>query len=252
MESDVVLRSAHPDDADRAADLAAAKRVEYARYSPIFWRPAKGAREKHLAFLRHCITSEDYVSSVAERGGEVVGVIMANHRNAPPPFHLDSEPTWFVDDFFVAQPEMWPSAGVGLLAHIADKARAHGAVRVIVVTAQRDEPKRSFLRGVGYSLAATWWVHSLTLSDAPIPPQEDVHALVAPAPPVYDPGGPVALALSLGAQPAARRIATFDAWAAASQAVLAIVPARVDDAPLAEALAEQGYTVASEWYAREV
>ncbi len=251
MEPDVALRQAHPDDAECAADFAEVKRAEYARYSPIFWRPAEGAREKHLPFLRHCMANDDYAASVAERGGEEVGVILANRRGAPPPFHADPEPTWFVDDFFVAQPDLWPTMGAALLARIADEAQAHGAARVIVVTAQRDEPKRSFLRSMGYTLAATWWVHPLTPTDQPIPAPTDIQAIIAPAPSVYDPGGLVALARSLGAQPATR-VEQFDAWAAASQAVLAVIAARAGDAELAEVLAAQGYTAASEWYVRTV
>lgn len=125
---------------------------------------------------------------------------------------------------------------------------------MVVVVAQRDEPKRALLRSAGYTLAAAWWVRPLapiaapTDSSAPEAP-EGIEAVVAPAPPVYNPGGPVALALSLGDAPAAQ-VARFDAWAAASGAALAVIPARVADVALVEALARAGYTVASEWYVR--
>lgn len=255
MPPAIVIRPARPDDAEAAAAFAEVKRAEYARYSPVFWRPAADARAKHQPFLRFCIQSDQFVAftaeAAAESGDAVVGVALANRQGAPAPFRADPEPTWFVDDFFVADSALWPTAGMALLESIQQAASANGAARVIVVVAQRDAPKRALLRSAGYALAAAWWVRPLTTAGAPasLPAPEGIEALVAPAPPVYDPGGPVALALALGDAPAAQ-VARFDQWAAASGATLAVIPARVADVALGEALARAGYTVASEWYAR--
>jgi predicted N-acetyltransferase YhbS len=251
MGAELVIRMAQPADADLAADLAAMKRAEYERYSPIFWRRAANGRERHLPFLRQCIASDTYSAFIAERGGVVVGVILASHRGAPPPFHADPEPTWFVDDFYLAPSERWKHTGAALLAAVAAEAHASGAARVIVVGAQRDTTKRSFLLNAGYDLAAAWWVHAITPTNMPAPELAGIQAIVAPAPPVYDPGGPVALALSLGAEPAAS-VPRFDTWAAASQATLAVIPARTGDVALDTAQMTQGYTVASEWFVRAV
>ncbi len=245
------MRLARPADADFAANFAEIKRAEYAGFSPIFWRPAADARAKHLPFLSHCLQSDDYAAftAVTEDTGDTLGVILANRHGAPPPFRDDPEPTWFVDDFYLAPTERWESAGVALLDAVTEAARAGGASRIVVVGAQRDLPKRTFLLGAGYTVAAAWWVHPVTPTRVPLPGSADMQAIVTPAPAVYDPGGPTALALSLGATPATQ-VALFDAWAAASNAVLAIVPARSSDAGLAQALAAHGYTVASEWYVR--
>lgn len=247
MEATLVVRVGRPDDADIAADFAAEKRAEYEEYSPVFWRRAADGREKHQPFLRQCIGSNDYAAFTAERGNAIGGVILGNRRGAPPPFHTDSEPTWFVDDFYVARPELWETVGKALLDRLTEEASSNGAERLVAVGAHRDTPKRSFLLDAGWAVAAAWWVHPVEPTHAPLPRLTSVQALVGPAPPVYEPGGPTALALSLGEVPATA-VSLFGRWAAASNAVLAIVPARSSDRALADELEAQRYTVASEWF----
>ncbi|HET9110360.1 MAG TPA: hypothetical protein VFN78_06015 [Ktedonobacterales bacterium] len=253
----VVVRAAREDDADITACLAATKRAEYEVYSPVFWRRAADDRGRHLPFLRSCLRDPMYLSFTAESGGEPLGIILGKRGAAPPPFQRDPEPTCFVDDFFVARPSLWASVGGALLAEVAEAAHAQGAARVIVVTAQRDIPKRTFLLDEGYSLAAAWWVHPIAQGSAAISipagaeEGEGIEAVVASPPPVYDPGGPVALALSLGDTPAAQ-VARFGHWVVASHAALAIVPVRVADLALAEELAAHGYEIASEWFVRSL
>jgi RimJ/RimL family protein N-acetyltransferase len=254
---DLIVRPARPDDAAPAAAWAEAKRAEYARYSPVFWRPAADARAKHQPFLRFCIQDGDFAAFSAEAGGALVGVALANHRGAPAPFRAEQAPTWFVDDFYVADAAHWPTAGLALLMAVGEAAGAAGAARVVVVVAQRDEPKRALLRSAGYTLEAAWWTHPLAPMAAPFaftpPAPEGIAAVVAPAPPVYDPDGLVALALALDNSPCeapAAQVARFGEWATNCGAVLAVVPARTADVALGEALASGGYTVASEWYVR--
>lgn len=256
MPAEILIRPARPEDAEIAAAWAEAKRAEYARYSPIFWRPAADARAKHQPFLRFCLEDAAYDAYAAEAGAALVGMALASRRGAPAPFRADPQPTWFVDDFYVADAALWPTVGRALLAAVEGAARAAGTERVVVVVAQRDEPKRALLRAAGYALEAAWWAHPLaptaTATSAATPPApEGIEAVVAPAPPVYDPGGPVALALALGESSAAQ-VVRFGEWAASCGAVLAVVPARTADAALGEALASGGYTVASEWYTREM
>jgi GNAT superfamily N-acetyltransferase len=243
----MVIDAARADDAPQAADLAAAKRAEYERYSPVFWRVADGARERHEPFLAQCIESGAFTSFAARDGDELRGIVIASHRAFPPPFRDDPEPTWLVDDFFVRSPASWPTVGAALLARVEDAAAAGGAERVVVVAARRDEPKTSFLRARAYELAAEWWVHAVVPKPEEPKPLGRVRAVVGPAPPVYDPGGLTALALAL---PDPDDVAAFERWASASSAVLAIVPLRTPDAALAEALSRRGYDVASQWFAR--
>ena len=239
---DLTVRLASSEDADAAADLAEKRRAEYEPYSPVFWRPADGARERHRPFLAHCIESERFLALAAERSGGLAGIALASRHGAPPPFHADAEPTWFVDDFFVAD-GAWTDVGRPLLEAIA--AEAAGA-RLVVVSAHADRPKSGLLEELGFRCAASWWVLPVDPApgDAILP--DGVQAVTGPAPPVYDPGGPTALALTVG--PA--DVAAYVDWTVASGAVLAIVAARTEDAALADALAAAGFKAASAWYVR--
>lgn len=249
MASELRIRPASLADADTAADFAVVKRAEYERYSPVFWRRAADARAKHQPFLAHCIRSTGFASFAAERDAEVLGVIIANTRGGPPPFAGDAAASWFVDDFFVADASLWRTAGRALLDRVAEEAVADGAARLIVVCARQDAEKRSFLVDAGYDTAAFWWVRSLAPTNSLAQDLEGVEAIVGPAPPVYDPGGPVALATS---RVEADAVSAFSDWAAASGAVLAIVPARTTDTSLANALEAGGYDAASEWLVQQL
>lgn len=229
-------------DAHAAADLAEAKRTEYAAYSPVFWRPAEDARDRHLPFLAHCIESERFLALAAEQSGAVVGIALTSLSGAPPPFHADPEPTWFLDDFFVAG-GAWAEVGGPLLERIAAEAK-----RLVVVAAHADRAKCALLEALGFACAASWWVLPVEPAPGEPPPLDGIDAVTGPAPPVYDPGGPTALATRVEPGDAAGLVATFTRWSAASGAVLAIVAARSADAELADALATTGFSRASDWY----
>jgi hypothetical protein len=240
----VIVRRALAADAEAAADLAEAKRAEYAAYSPVFWRPAAGARERHRPFLAHCIENDRFLALAAEDAGELAGLVLAGKHGAPPPFHADAEPTWFVDDFLVAGGD-WDGAGALLLERVAGEA---GGARLVVVTAHADRPKCAFLEARGFACAASWWVLPVDAEPGdPVLP-DGAEAVTGPAPPVYDPGGLTALALRLDP----RHVADFVAWTVASDAVLAIVAARESDTSLAAALAAAGFARASAWYVRGI
>ena len=108
---------------------------------------------------------------------------------------------------------------------------------MVVLTARRDAPKRAMLAGAGYERGASWWVHPVPAVEGELPTLLHTDAVVGPAPPVYDPGGPTALALEMR-DPA--DISAFDHWASASNAILAIVPARSSQPELENALAAGG------------
>ncbi len=249
----VAVRRARIDDAGIIADFADLRRHAYPAYSPVFWRPAPGARTHHLPFLQACLADGCHSAFVAEAAEGVVGAAVANYRVGVPPFTRDLEASgiasWLVDDFYVASQDLWRTAGGALLDSVAAAARSSGQNRLIVVSAERDAPKNAMLRDRGFRQAAAWWVRPLELPTNPVPAEgEPLPMLVGPAPPVYDPGGPVALALDTTPPFAMDR---FERQAAAAEAVLAVVPVRMADRTLAEGLAAAGYAVASVWWARE-
>ena len=131
------------------------------------------------------------------------------------------------------------------------RARSADQNALRVVTARRDEPKRQMLIEPGLAPAARWWVKELTPT-APAQPYGpitlvDIEAQLVPAPPVYDPGGPVCL---LGALDSAKAAVAAER-AAAAGAVLAIVQREGDGTPVPAAdplLEAAGYHNPAEFY----
>lgn len=190
-----------------AAQLMEERRERYARLSPVFWRPATGVADAHRQFMR----------ATAGRDGAVA--IRTDHG-----FLLSTpqDRRCVVDDFAVDADHRWETDGRALLRAAWEQARSPDQPVLRAVTARGDEPKRELLAGLGLVVTARWWVKELApTSRAEWGPVvlDGVEAVLVPAPPVYDPGGPVCL---LGdVEPArAARAATA---AARRGAVLAIV-----------------------------
>jgi hypothetical protein len=228
-----VVNEMRVEDAAWAAGLLELQRREYERYSPVFWRPAEGARTLHERFLRRQIASD---ATVALRTPE--GFIICECR----------PDEGFVDDFTLAPPRRWNEDGATLLLAAAEKL-AEGGIGVLrVVTAHNDRAKVDLLRDLSLSLAEQWWVHELLPAGLPAPPGRvsgrGFAGLLTQAPPVYAPGGPLFLADRPDDPGAVSLIAH---QATEHGAVLAIIPAAPDTAVAAE-LRRRGWTVASDWY----
>jgi hypothetical protein len=196
------------EDFDWAAELLDRRRRAYEAYSPVFWRPAQGIAAAHAAFLRTTAARPDAVA-LRTAGGFAVSIA--------------HEGRCFVDDFAVEEPELWATEGRDLLLATWAAARSDEQATLRVVTARRDEPKRDLLVELGLTVAARWWVKELEPASAasawgPVT-LEGAPALIMPAPPVYDPGGPVCLLGDIASDQAGAAAAA----AASLGAVLAIV-----------------------------
>jgi GNAT superfamily N-acetyltransferase len=190
-----------------------------------------------------------FIVLVHEAGGRIDGFIVARFGSAPPPFGQGS--LFHVDDFALADATSWPTVGRALLSEVIRRAQRAGIQTGIVVTgpASVDEPKAAFLAGFGMRVEAEWRVKPLAPASGEKPAKEGFDAAIGPAPPVYDPGGLTALALRIDYPEAVGR---FEKFAAASEAVVAIVPLRTSDERLRAELDRRGFVVGSEWYAGPV
>lgn len=238
------VRDASVTDVPAMANLAARKRRQYRDHAAPFQRPAANATEVHEAFLPKLLAWPAFQVLVHESAGVVDGFIVGRFGSAPPPF--GAGPLVHVDDFAVEEPDDWGSVGRSLLTALTRRAVEADIDTAIVVSGPRsvDPAKVAFL-SEWLSVTAEWWVKPLEPSEAPLPEQAGFEAIVGPAPPVYDPGGLTALLLEID-DPS--RVATFEEYAAAAGAVIAIVPTFVTRTELREELRARSYGIASEWY----
>jgi hypothetical protein len=244
--------SAHPgpqemtaDDALWAAGLMERRRQVYAAYSPVFWRPRPGVTGLHARFLGRQLASPGYLALRTEHG-----FLIGQRRGQEA----------FVDDFAVDETTRWDGDGAALLLAAWRRWAADGLDAVRVVTAHADQDKCAMLATLSLELAEQWWVRELRGSPddqatlaargtQPTPAGPVAGAgfsgLLGPAPPVYDPGGPVLLLSDLadGAD-----LASVGREAAGMGAVLLIVPAAPASARAAAIARSPGWTIASDWY----
>ena len=148
-------------DLEQLLQIAAAHRQEYATYQPQFWRPATDAVDRQRAFFASLIDKDDTFVGVAREDENVHGFAVARTVVAPPVYDPGGL-TCAVDDFVVADPTEWPTAGPLLLGAVRAWGFERGATQLIVVVAHLDQPKRAFLKTAQLDIASEWWV-------APIP-----------------------------------------------------------------------------------
>jgi hypothetical protein len=244
----IPVREMTPDDAAWAAALMERRRQVYAGYSPVFWRPRPGVTGLHARFLSRQLDAPGYLALRTDHG-----FLIGQRR--------DREA--FVDDFAVDETATWDGDGAALLRTAWHRWAADGLDAVRVVTAHTDEDKCAMLATFSLDLAEQWWVRELRASPddqatsaargtqptQPIPTGPVTGAgfsgLLGPAPPVYDPGGPI---LFLGNLADGTGLADVEREAAGMGAVLLIVPAAPASARAAAVARSPGWTVASDWY----
>jgi len=151
------IRAAAPADVAGMAALAGLRREQYARYQPLFWRPAVGALDKQQPYLARLVGEDKVITLVSEEAGQLTGFLIAT-LTAAPAVYDPGGPTCQIDDFVVAAADRWPTTGTRLLRAGLAEAGLRGAVQSVVVTAHLDEPKRQALRACGLEPASEWWV----------------------------------------------------------------------------------------------
>lgn len=137
--------------------LADQKRREYAPHAPVFQRPAANAPEIHKPWFTKLVEENGQGVFVHENDqGNVDGFAIVSIGPAPPvydPGGLSS----LMDDFTVAAPDLWETAGAALLASARAWAKSHGAVQLVVVCGPHDESKRAVLQTAGLYVASEWF-----------------------------------------------------------------------------------------------
>jgi hypothetical protein len=151
------IRPAVQPDVAAMTTLATIRREQYARYQPLFWRPAVGAKDKQRAYLASLVASDEVITLVSDDAGQVTGFLIATLTPAPPVYDPGGL-TCQIDDFVVARAAKWPTTGAELLRSGLAEAGRRGAVQAVVVTGHLDQPKREALHACGLEIASEWWV----------------------------------------------------------------------------------------------
>lgn len=155
------IREAMAADVPKLAALADAKRREYATYSPIFWRPAPDAKEKHAPFLEQLVCEDKSFVFVSEQEGFIAGFITGRLLPAPP-VYAPGGPVCLIDDFVVADPERWLDLGAALFGRLEEAALAAGATLTVTVCGAADRKKLAMIEELGATPTSHWCVKALS------------------------------------------------------------------------------------------
>jgi hypothetical protein len=155
-----IVRPAAEADIPAMVAILETKRLEYQSYEPVFWNKAANSAEIQAGFFGFLLTKENTHPFVADRHGEVLGFLIASLTPAPPIVEPGG-PTYTIDDFHVARPELWDTVGELLLNAAMARGREQGWRQIIVVCPHRERPKAAFLAGKDLSLTTEWWTKTL-------------------------------------------------------------------------------------------
>lgn len=158
VESDsLVVALATTSDVAAMASLAAARRLDYAKAQPTFWKIADDALERHTGFLTALVESADVVVLVARQRERVVGFAVGS-LVASPPVYDPGGLTGLVDDFVLDESANWLEVGRALFVEVRRQLAARGAVQIVVVCGHHDAAKLEALTEFGLSRASEWLV----------------------------------------------------------------------------------------------
>lgn len=218
------------DDVDWVLDLTRARREALAPHAPRFWNPAPDAAARHRAFLAHLVEDPATLTLRTDHG---FAIAMPGERRR------------LVDDMVVA-PEAWSTEGEALLRAVLDDGRP-----VRLVAPAHEPERRAAAELLGMALVEVWWHRDLPVAQVRGESEriqlttDGAAGRLVPAPPVYDPGGPVLLVTDVATAPA---LAAIEAEAAGRGATVSVVTQAPEDLVREALLVGAGHRVTTYFF----
>ena len=220
------------DDLDWVTGLAAARRARLTPFAPRFWNSSTDARAVHAEFLGRLIGLPD-VMAVRSEHGFLFGLPRRGQ------LLVDD---MLVDDMVLTDDAHWTDEGTALLRH-AVRATYPAALRFVCPVPER--PRADAARAVGLTVAESWWHRDLDRQPSAAAAELGEDCRLVPAPPVYDPGGPVLL---VSAVSDASALTLAEQAAAALGASVSVVSQDPADDALATLLTKAGYRQTTDYF----
>lgn len=156
------VRLATSSDLPSMVELSRQKRHDYARYQPIFWRPAEDGDQKQLGFFGWLLQQQGPLLFVSEAPDESLNgflIALPTERLAmkDPAFRLTNG--LHIDDFTVAEDDLWATAGRELLlaAVTAHQRRVGDNAAINVISGTHDLAKRNLLERDAHMRSLFTW-----------------------------------------------------------------------------------------------
>lgn len=152
----MLVRDARWSDVNAIVALIQQRRRQLESFDPRFWRPAEHAAAHTRRFYRWLMLTGRGTFLLAEAEGKIVAFLTARRVKAPPVYDPGGT-TILVDDFCVAAPELWSSAGDLLLQALRSRGRQRGWAQMIVAAPAADHAGLEFLQRHELTHTSSWW-----------------------------------------------------------------------------------------------
>jgi hypothetical protein len=149
------VRQATVDDVAAMVQLSEEERVERERMDPEFFRKAERSVDAQTAYFKWLLPQNHVIAVVHETANGIDGFAIATMITAPPVLDPGGQ-TVLIDDFRVANPQLWESVGTHLFDAVESEGRKRSAVGIVSICAHKNESKRRFLSRLGLRIVSEW------------------------------------------------------------------------------------------------
>ncbi len=132
--------------------LSYAKRLEYSKHQPLFWKMAENSNEIQEKWFEEELQNQNTISLCdSQKRGFIIGNLIT------PPEVYDAGLTLMIDDFCVQAPHLWQTVGRDLLEECVKSGKEKGAKQILCVCGDLDTEKYKLLENLNLTVASRWY-----------------------------------------------------------------------------------------------
>jgi chloramphenicol 3-O phosphotransferase len=163
IDKEILIRPSVISDLDDMALLSKAKRLNYEKAQPQFWRYAgKQGDNAQRKWFKTLLESKEYLLLTAQNHNKKMIAFVIGKLITAPEVYDPKGLTLMIDDFCVKSENLWESVGEELIKIIKDHAKIRGATQMVVVCGAHDDLKCKFLKKQNLSIASNWFVGEIS------------------------------------------------------------------------------------------
>ena len=151
-----MVRFATHNDVDWMTDLSYAKRLDYSKVQPHFWKMAKNSNKVQSHYFNEEIKKDNTIFLCDdEKLGFIFGKLII------PPEVYDAGLTLMIDDFCVKTSDLWNTVGKKLLEECIEVSQIKDAKQVLIVCGYHDTHKNNLLAQMNLLTTSVWYSKKL-------------------------------------------------------------------------------------------
>jgi len=147
-----MLKTPTANDIPWMVNLSYAKRFEYSKHQPLFWKIAENSNEIQARWFEEELQNEKAIALCdSQKQGFIIGKLVN------PPEVYDAGLTLMIDDFCVQTPNLWQTIGRNLLEECVKSGKEKGVKQILCVCGDFDAEKYKLLENLNLTVASRWY-----------------------------------------------------------------------------------------------